>query len=341
MILQTPDKAHLEKWFTHRMPEANNLEITEMKRSFPGMSRETWFVSLRWQEAGREETRRYVLRTQLPGNVSMSPVPLEYEARVYEILGKTEVPVPKLLWLETDPQWLIDGERPFFVREMTPGILEPTNIRDPDPRFDDARVATVKELVEKLARLHSLDWHALGFGDFMAAPPDPAECARFELDSYLRDMRERRLQPFPAATEAMLSLRDNPPPPPERIVLRKENNGLGEEIWAEDNIEIVAMSDWETASLGDPALDLAIAMRTTGWAWNLEGVLDHYEACSGIRIEPASVRFYEVMWNVKMVVNLHASLAHFNSGRDRRIQLASLGIYAHMAEAGLLQAAGF
>ena len=341
MILQVPDKAHLERWFAHKLAAAEQLRIIDMKRSFPGMSRETWFLKVEWREAGERVERRYVLRTQLPGGVSMSPQPLTYEARIFQILGGTDIPVPKLLWLETDAKWLIDGDRPFFVREMVPGLLEPANIRNPDARYNSDRIAMVKQLVEKLARIHSLDWRALGFGEFMKVPPSPADAARFELDHYLQDLRATRLQPFPVATEAMLALRETPPPPPQRIVLRKEKNVLGEEIWREDRIEIAAMSDWETASLGDPALDLAIALRTTGWAWNLEGMLDHYERCCGVRIDPASVRFYEVMWNVKMVVNLHAALAHFNTGRDRRIQLASLGLYAHIAEAALLRAAGF
>ena len=341
MILRTPDRTQLEQWFSQKLPEVEQLEIIEMKRSFPGMSRETWFLLLQWQQGGRSEQRRYVLRTQLPGGVSLAPMPLAYEARVFEILSQTNVPISKLLWVENDPRWLIDGERPFFVREMTPGCLEPANIRDPDPAHNAARIETVQELLRKLALIHRLDWRALGFGDFMVVPPNTAECARFELDSHFAYMRAHRLQPFPAATEAVLALRDTPPPQPACIVLRKENNGLGEEIWANDRIEIVAMSDWETASLGDPALDLAVALRTTGWAWNLDDMLAYYESCSGIHIERASVEFYTTVWNLKMVIHLHAGLELFTSGRDRRLQLATLGLYTHIAEAGLIRAAQF
>jgi aminoglycoside phosphotransferase (APT) family kinase protein len=341
MILQTPDRSHLEAWFASKLPTVSDLSITEMKRSFPGMSRETWFLRVQWQEHGRSVQKRYVLRTQLPGGVSLSPQPLAYEARVFEILGHTNVPVPTLLWFEEDPRWMIDGTRPFFVREMSPGVVEPPNIRDPDSRFDEQRIAMVKELLEKLARVHCLDWRALGFDQFMPVPPSAGDCAQFEIDSLQSYFDEQRLEPFPATTAAMLRLKERAPPPPQRIVLRKENNGLGEEIWSEDGTRIVAMSDWETASLGDPALDIAIALRTTGWAWNLQGMLEHYERCSGIHIEPASVHFYGVMWAMKMVVNLHAGLRFFLSDRDRRIQIVSLGVYTHVAENQLATAAGF
>jgi aminoglycoside phosphotransferase (APT) family kinase protein len=342
VILQTPDVAHLERWFASRNPEMNEVRIVELKRSFPGMSRETWFMDVEWKKGAESGAGRYVLRTPLPGGVSLAPDSLEYEAEIFRILGRTEVPVPKLLWFETDPLWMIDGDRPFMVREMTPGVLEPRDVRNTDPRYDGQRVAMVKELVANLARLHSLDWKSLGFGEFMRVPKSVESCAEMEIDLMIERINDRTGKPYPAAVEALLSLKERLPPAPERIVLRKENNGLGEEIWAdEERPRIVAMSDWETASLGDPALDLAVALRTTGWAWNLEEMLDWYVQCGGSRIAPESVQFYSVIWAARMVSSLPVGTSFFSAQRDRRLQLVTLGLFTHLAESGLARAANF
>jgi aminoglycoside phosphotransferase (APT) family kinase protein len=336
VILQPPDTDHVGRWFAERLlTDQAGVRVVTMQRSFPGMSRETWFVTVtsdQVPEAG------YVLRADLPGG-SISPRSLDYEARIFQILAGTPVPVPRVLAVEQDPAWLLDGKRPFFVRELVDGVVEPDHVRDLDPAHERVRDAVLKELLTKLAAVHTLDWKALGFGEFMEVPDSPADCARDEIGWWEQLMRERQLEPFPALTESLRWLTAHPPPPPERICLRKENNGLGEEIW--QGTTIVAMSDWETASLGDPALDIAVALRTTGFNANVADALAHYESASGIRISEEAVTFYGHVWSMKNVIGLHVALPLFTNGDDRRIQLVTLGLYTYLAQHALASAAGF
>ena len=342
MLLRQPEPKLLERWFRHRFPAARGLEITRMRRAFPGLSRETWFVDTVWREDGSERAARYVLRTQLPGNVSLAPRSLHYEARIYEALAVTDLPMPAYYGFEDAQEWLIDGNRPFLVRGWVEGVLEPHHIHDPDPRYDDIRMAVAKELIARLAQIHQLDWHSLGFGSFMTVPSSPAAVPLDILDELHADFRANHSEPQPALMEALLSLRDAPPEPPSRITLVKENCGLGDEVWDESGVRIKALCDWETARLGDPAADIATAMRSTGWCWNLQAMLDHYESLTGERISPARVAYYAALFKIgEFAVLQGRALPFVLNGIDRRIQLLSIAHFPYVAMPALAGAAGF
>ena len=336
MIYQPPDRAQVERFLATRLPDVDDVTVTDIARSWPGMSRETWFVTAAWTREGTPENRRFVFRMDPPGG-ALGFRPLAYEAEVIRHLEPTTIPVPSLLWYVNDEEWF-DG-RDFFVRDLIDGVTEPPNLRDPDPRYDALRERVVRAHVEKLATLHTLDWEGLGFGEFMDVPSSPAHCAIEDLDWHLHYLRDHRVEPMPALVEAILWMRDNPPPAPARICLRKENNGLGEEIW--DGDRIVAMSDWETASLGDPALDLVVATNTTLNLWSVDRALDYYEECSGIRIDAANLAYYQLIWAMRACVGLHCGLRNFGAHADQRLQLATLGIYVFGLQTVLAQAAGF
>ena len=91
------------------------------------------------------------------------------------------------------------------------------------------------------------------------------------------------------------------------ISLLKGNNGLGEEIWVDG--KIVAMSDWELASLGDPAYDFAWCQGFRGVVvegkWDFQSLLDYYEEVSGIHIDQASVGYYGLIQALEGVVFTH------------------------------------
>ena len=85
--------------------------------------------------------------------------------------------------------------------------------------------------------------------------------------------------------------------PATRVCLCKGTNGLGEEIFRDGRI--VAMSDWEEVSLGDPAADFAFMQnfvpeinRDGANLWGLEKALAFYREASGINVTIESVRYY-------------------------------------------------
>ncbi|HKY92005.1 MAG TPA: phosphotransferase family protein, partial [Nevskiaceae bacterium] len=270
-------------------------EATHVVKFPRGSSRETWFVEFRESEGA--PTRKVVFRADLPSG-STIPSPLDQEYGIYERLGRTKVPVAKVLWWEDDPQWSMDG-RPFFVREQVEGSWNVPNFHSPDPAYDELRIEVSKEHMRKLALVHNVDWRALGFDRILPAPPSEAACGHNMIDAMVRRFEQFRLEAIPIFLEGAEFLRDRAPAAP-RIVLCKGTNGLGEEIF--QGRTIVAMSDWEEASLGDPAADFASLqdftpeiVRDGRTIWGLEHSLAYYREVSGIDLPLENVRFYQML----------------------------------------------
>lgn len=337
-LYQPLNEPRVTDYLRHLFPDRHNLRLEAVKRSYPGMSRETWWVTTAWDEPQGPGREKLVIRLDPPGGC-LSDSPLKDETEVYRLLHGTAVPVPRVIAYEDRPEWLLEG-RDFSVREWIDGDIVPPVLEDDSPEAQPGKTAIVKEQMEKLAALHALDWETMGFGTFLTVPSDPANCAREDVLHHI-DMLDRHAQePMPGLREIARWLLDNPPPAPARIVLRKENNGIGEEIWRDGRI--VGMCDWEGASLGDPALDLAVAMNTTGKYWNEEAALAHYNSVAPHPVSMEAINWYRGFWGYKGACALHSGLRNFNNGRDRRVQLLTLGcIYPVIVQTRLAQAAGF
>jgi aminoglycoside phosphotransferase (APT) family kinase protein len=338
VIYAPPDRARLAAYLGDRL-RAAEVVVTDVKRSWPGMSRETWFVSTELTVDGATSPRRFVFRMDPPGG-GFHLTSLGFEAAVYRILEQTDVPTQPLLWHEPAGNVWVDHGREFFVRAWVDGTVEPDHVRDPDPQYDPVRERVVKELVEKLAMVHDLDWRALHFDEIAHYVPTSVEdAAAVEIDWHLDHVLHHGTEPYPALTEALLTMRNRLPSPSARVVIRKENNGIGEEIWQGQTI--VAMADWESASLGAPELDLAVAARTTFGLWGVDEALAYYERVTGTAVNMESFAFYQRMWSMRAIVGLQGGIPGFSTQRDQRLQLASLGLLTIGMQSLLAEAAGF
>jgi len=337
MIYDPPPLDALTRYLRHRMPNVA-VTVTDAKRSWPGMSRETWFVSSTATCAGQPIKQRHVFRMDPPGG-GFGLNSLGFEANVYKMLDATDIPTQPMLWHEpAGNDWL--GGREFFVRGWVDGDVTPPHLDDPDTQFDGLREAVVKELVERLAQIHALDWKALGFDKFANYLPTGVEdAAAVELDWHLQHILTSGAEPYPAVIEALLTLRERLPPPSARVVIRKENNGIGEEIW--QGTKIVAMSDWESASLGAPELDLAIAAGTTFHFWDVQKAIGYYQEITGLPVNLEALEFYGRVWSMRAIVGLQGGLRPFHAGVDQRLQVASLGLWAIGTQSLLATATGF
>lgn len=307
------DQNTLTDYFSAHM--GSDVRVTRFKRTFPGISRETFLV---WtNESGNEGG--YVFRTDALGG-PICPVPLEYEYRIIRGLFPTTVPVAEPIWFDPNPA--ITQNRPVMVRRMVDGSNDLPGLYDPGPQAAERRQRIALEHAEKLATLHSLDLHATGFADFVDMPATAQDCARFDFDRWMTIFSEVRTDPFPLVTEAAYWLSEHLPTSAPRVSLCKGNNGMGEEIWKDDRI--VALSDWELAFAGDPAQDWALSqgMLTLG---DSEVTLRHYEDVAGFSIDRSSLDFYRV-WEVwKAVPTLNNGLRPFLSGENPRVPRLNLG----------------
>jgi aminoglycoside phosphotransferase (APT) family kinase protein len=307
------DQPSLQAYFADRL--GSDARVVRFKRTFPGISRETFMV---WTQEGNAEGA-YIFRTDALGG-PICPVPLEYEWKIIKGLYGTAVPVAEPLWFDAAPD-LTEG-RPVMVRRMVDGSNEIAGLYDPGEEAAARRQRVAFDHAEKLAALHTLDLEAHGFAEFVEVPESPELCARHDFDRWLRIFREVRTDPFPLVTEASFWIEEHLPVIAPRVSLCKGNNGMGEEIWKDD--KVAALSDWELAFAGDPAQDWALSqgMLTLGDA---KATIAHYEAAAGHGIDQSSLDFYRV-WEVwKAVATLNNGLRAFLSGADPRVPRLNLG----------------
>jgi aminoglycoside phosphotransferase (APT) family kinase protein len=303
-----------------------------------GSSRLTWFVDYR--ERPGADLSSIVLRADFEGGSTIHSS-LEQEYFMYDRLGQSAVPVAPVLRWEADEQW---AERPFYIRQQIKGDWEIPHFKDPDPQYDAMRIAVSKEHMRKLALVHQVDWKALGFDTRLSAPASRETCASHFIDRLMAQLADFQREPMPVVVECLAALKKGAPVAP-CVSLCKGTNGLGEEIFMDG--EIVAMSDWEEASIGDPAADFASLQdlipeieRDGAKIWGLEQALSYYREVSGIDLPIENVHFYQRLRTLGAILYGHKAAVVLHNGKaDIRQAWTGTEVF-HLAKRMLAGAGG-
>jgi len=309
----------LRSYLAHKMPQAQDLTISNIQRIPGGASRETWSFDARWREGGRDEERAFVVRRD-PG-ASVLETERDVEFGVYRALAGTGVPVPPVYWLETDPRWL---ERPFFVMAHLAGETDPRLLMLAAP---EVRAELGCQAVQILARIHNLDWRSLGL-DFLGVPPSPSHCADLEIDKWEAILEKDRLEPHPILSMGLRWLRHHKPVS-RKVTLVHADYRTGNFLY--DQRSVLGILDWEMVHLGDPMEDVGwFCVRMWRWAGDekVGGLLDRddfyhlYEEHSGIPVDREAAHFWEVLGNIKLAVIFVTGVRSYCEGRSSDIMLA-------------------
>lgn len=301
-------------YLQHKLPHAREIEVSQLWRIPGGASRETWSFDATWREGETPTSHGFILRRDPEGSLLETERYVEF--RVYQALQGTSVPVPQVFWLETDSRWL---ERPFFIMGRLPGEASPQAlVQSPPERLD----TVAQHKAEILARIHALDWRALGL-DLLDGATDPAACAEHEIARWEAILREQALEPQPTLELALAWLRAHRPVA-QRITIVHADYRTGNFL-VEGN-RITGVLDWEMVHLGDPLEDVAWAcLRSWRWAGDarIGGLLPRaewyrrYTQASGHTVDEAAVKFWEVLGNVKLAVIFLTGARSFVEGRSK------------------------
>jgi len=292
-------------WVTSRLPHAQDVRVSEFSGSgTTGFSNDTLLFDLSWREDGRERSESLVLRIEPAGLRVFPEYDLGLQFGIMQALAGTDIPVPRMLWRERDSATL---GNPFYVMERIEG-----RIPDDNPPYHTAgwmteiapeeRAAIWWSGVENLARIHRLDWRALALLPVPAAGKTPLE---MQLDYYERYVAWSGLtenEGFPLAKTGLSWLRRHQPREREPVALCWGDSRLGNMIFRDGRC--VAVLDWEMATLGNPAQDLAWWLffdehHSAGvGAPRLSGLPDREETIARYRelsgIDPQHLDYYDI-----------------------------------------------
>ena len=316
----------IQAFLQARLPEAGVVSVAGLRRIPGGASRETWSFDASWRENGTEVQRGFIMRRD--PDAGLLDTERDVEFQVMDAVFRGGVPVPRMFWLEPDASWI---ERPFFMMERIDGCEASPQKVLMDPQLFAARGRVGEDFVRILAQIHSLDWRALGL-EFLGVPADASSCAMTEIEKWERIVNEEALEPQPVLRAAFRWLRRNLPRPAQRITIVHADYRTGNYLVAPDG-EVKGILDWEMVHLGDPLEDVGWAcLRPWRWMGNewVGGLMERadfyrkYRGASGLQVDEESLRFWEVLGNVKLAAIFLTGARSFCEGRTRAPMMALL-----------------
>jgi len=93
----------LTGWIETQWKDATELEVSGLRRPEVGASNETLFFDVQWKENGESRTRAMVARLGVSSGPQVFQVyDLALQYRIVDMLGNTDVLVPRLYGYEKD-----------------------------------------------------------------------------------------------------------------------------------------------------------------------------------------------------------------------------------------------
>ncbi len=295
----------LARWLERTRPNAGAVTVDlHDAPAGSGFSSETLLFDATW--AGGEGA--FAARLRPTGYTLYQEHDLDKQWRVIDALHRhTDVPVPRIIGCDTSEPSALGP--PFFVMERIDGVAPADAppytvagwLHDATPA-DQA--ALYRRSLEVLARIHAVDWGALGLDGVLRAttsPPVGIERQMAHDEQFLEWVRASRA--LPLFEQAVAWLRDHLPSERD-VVLNWGDARLGNILFRA--FMPVAVLDWEMVTLGAPEADLA-------W-WNIfnrlhtDGIgkpslpgfpstaetLELYERITGRSIARTDMAFYEI-----------------------------------------------
>lgn len=210
------------------------LSVTQFKG---GQSNPTYLLDA--------DSGRYVLRRKPPGKLLKSAHAVDREFRIISALYATGFPVPRPLVLCEDDE--IIGTT-FFVMEFVEGRI----FWDLDlPGLEPAERAAIYDNVnETIARLHNLDYSAIGLEDF----GKPGNYFARQISRWSGQYRASETASVEAMDALIEWLPDNIPEDDSASIVHGDYR-LDNMIIHPTEPKVIAVLDWELSTIGHPLAD--------------------------------------------------------------------------------------
>ncbi|MFC7474375.1 phosphotransferase family protein [Dankookia sp. GCM10030260] len=204
----------------------------------------------------------YVLRKKPPGKLLPRAHAVEREYRIIRALQGSDVPVPRARILVEDAAVI---GTPFFVMDHVPGRIFFDRVPLAAPPADRATIYA--DMARVLAALHKVDWRAAGLEGFGR----PEGYMPRQIDLWIRQWEAVKVEEMPVMDRLGAWLAGHVPPD-EPATIAHGDFRLGNLIIHPTEPRIVAVLDWELATIGHPLADLGYCCLTYDFAPGPDGV---------------------------------------------------------------------
>ena len=237
------NEANLSEFLHSNFPEAKGeISISQ----FPaGSSNLTYCV--------RIGDREYVLRRPPFGNQVRSAHDMSREFHVLEKLSAVYRPAPKPLIYCTDASvigsefYLMERRRGLIIRGVAPNSLENSK---------ELQRKTCASFVENLAALHRLDYRKIGLENL----GKPEGYARRQVEGWTKRYFNAKTGEHEELEKAVEWLNANVPASVGAALVHNDYKFDNVMLDPENPAEILAVLDWEMATVGEPLMDLGTTL---------------------------------------------------------------------------------
>ena len=204
-------------------------------------------------DAAGSTPRSFVLRRPPLGHVLPTAHDMAREHRVLAALADTDVPVARPLALCEDAR--VTGA-PFYVMEYRPGVVVEREIPKGYAETPEARRRLSLAVVDTLVRLHAVDVARVGLADFGR----PAGYLERQVRRWSQQWERSKTRELPAIDALAKLLAAKLPASPAPTLVHGDYRLGNLALDPDDPGRVVAIFDWEMATLGDPLSDLGYTL---------------------------------------------------------------------------------
>jgi aminoglycoside phosphotransferase (APT) family kinase protein len=287
------DAGRLAAYLRARIPGLSGS--MRLARIGGGQSNPTFFVEF--------DNRSLVLRKQPPGELLPSAHAVDREYRVQRALVDTDVPVPDAV-LYCDDRSVVGT--PFYVMDKLEGRVFPHYTLPEIPPA--GRRAYYLAMAETLARLHAIDWAAVGLGDYGR----PGNFFQRQVTRWTRQWEASRTRDDANIDRLVAWLPANIPTD-DRTTIAHGDFRFGNLMFHPTEPRVIAVLDWELSTLGHPLADVAYSCM----AWQtgtdeFKGLLGIDLAAEGIPTQAEYAAHYRAAGgHAEPVTNFHLAFSLF------------------------------
>lgn len=204
--------------------------------------------------------RSWVVRRPPLGHVLPTAHDMSREYRILTALGDSGVPVPRTIAFGDDLD--IMG-CPFYVMDYSDGVILASTLPEGYASSEADRARLSHSFIETLATLHSVDYEAVGLGDFGR----PDGYLERQVRRWVQQWERSKTRELSEVDELVRRMEAAIPQETSSSIVHGDYRLANMVLDANDPGRIVAILDWEMATLGDPLADLGY----TFIYWGQEG----------------------------------------------------------------------